>query len=86
MLNYTVFILQVAPLVSHTVMLQQPSFLNRLIGTDDDQLTSIRSPYTSRSNIQIRSFMCELYFHEMVVGDVVTLIFQNVEAIHQKRF
>lgn len=39
---------QVAPAISHMVMLQQPSFINRLIGTDDDQLTSIRSPYTSR--------------------------------------
>lgn len=39
---------KVAPAISHMVMLQQPSFINRLIGTDDDQLTSIRSPYTSR--------------------------------------
>lgn len=39
---------KVAPATSHMVMLQQPSFINRLIGTDDDQLTSIRSPYTSR--------------------------------------
>ena len=27
---------------------KQPSFLNRLVGTEDDQLESICSPYTAR--------------------------------------
>lgn len=49
---------KVAPAISHMVMLQQPSFINRLIGTDDDQLTSIRSPYTSRLKYLLVDFTC----------------------------
>ncbi|KAJ8305911.1 hypothetical protein KUTeg_016456 [Tegillarca granosa] len=33
---------------ARALMQQQPSFLNRLVGTEDDQLQSICSPYTAR--------------------------------------
>ncbi|XP_055956672.1 cysteine-rich protein 2-binding protein [Patella vulgata] len=34
--------------VSYNLEPERPSFLNRLVGTEDDQLLSIRSPYTAR--------------------------------------
>lgn len=74
--SYLLQLFKVAPAISHMVMLQQPSFINRLIGTDDDQLTSIRSPYTSRLKYLLVDFTCITES-----SDKKKLIFLKIEFI-----
>ena len=42
------FFIQVSSFSKWGQYYQPKTFMNRLVGTEDDQLTSIRSPYTAR--------------------------------------